>query len=228
MKIIIFLLLLFFISVIPSFSAEPPPPEIAMIILMENKFENSYRNKDFIKAKDLIENFYNEKVNDLILKLSSNEESIIKNKFSQLNYSILEKNILKVEEAYIDFKNNLYLLYDLFELDGISPELNFLIFDLNQLLYYYNNNYYEFIVLESKQIMDFVSLIHKRLIEKQILIPEIKYLYNYILRLLSQISAAALDKDNETLKYHINLLEKCFDELKISYETKKFNRDFNR
>jgi hypothetical protein len=227
-KNILLLVFIFNILFLINAGITAPPPEIAMIILMENKFENTFRNKNFEDSNELVQSFIKENITALSEKLDAEQADEIFKFYLNIADSLKTEDVAKIEKAYSYFKNNLYLLYDLFDLKGISPELNFLTFDFNQLEYYLKNNQYEFIVYESEQIINFVSLIQKRLIEKKIFIPEVQYLYNYILRLLYQIRAAALDKDLKSLKERIHLLEICFDELKKSYETQNFDWDFDR
>lgn len=213
----------------PLFSNLPPPPEIGLLILYESVIEDVYRNNNFNQANFLINMYVKDTVNKLMKQLSPTSRAEISKYFNNFLNSLQSKDIENIERAYKEFKNHLYLLYNNnYDIKGQAPELNFIMLDLNQLIDYSENKKFKFVISETEQLLSFINLIQNRFIEKKIFIPEVRFLYNYIIRVLNSIKAAALDKDSNSLIDRITLLRKLFDSLKYTYETKKFNWNFDR
>ena len=223
-KLIIFFLLIIEIIL---YSKEIPP-EIGLILLYENSIEEVYRKNNFIEENLLVNTYLKKEVNNLIKNINKKDSEKIEYYFQKYIESFKTKNIEKIEKTYLEFKKSLYLLYNNFDIKGTAPELNFLLLDLKHLYNYIENSNYKDIILESDQIIYFIHLVQNKFIEKNIFFPEVKFLYNYFLRLLADVKAAALDKDKKTLNEKINLLEKLYTALKEAYETKKFNWNFDR
>ncbi len=195
--------------------------DVAIIILFETDFQDSLRQNSLNRSLKTLENI-NEKI-----KIISGYKSFpddLKSKLNRITAQI-KKDLLnnnfenQAEYNFNKLIKTLYECYNNFEIKD-SPEINYFIVDLIQFQSYIQKKKWNYMLIETEEMLDFYGAVIDRFDKKKLLNPFNKFLLKYFKISIVNLKNAVLDKDIETVKSLVSELTKLLKNFQYIYENR--------
>jgi len=222
MKSHLVILLLLFIIGGNDVRANGFPAELAYILLQERPIQDGVRYKNWVQvhhATDAILISWHT-LSTKLIKIPSDTKKNIKQSIVDLIKASDEENAVHVNKTFIELQKQLYSLYARYG-GSISPELNFIMIDLDQLDAYIDKMKFDWILDEIDELSQFISIIKNRFEGKGLLEGKVKLLFKYFEIVMKKTIPACYDRDIETVHDNIQTLHRLVEIFSKIYRTEK-------